>query len=926
MVDTPRSGATAESEEDAEDAGAVGLGPAPLVQGRERIRADIRARLFGGDDGERDTDPGASRAARPSLEREPERIGRFKVLKRLGAGGMGVVWSAYDPELDRNVAIKLLRPDLVGGTSGSSGTSRLQREAQAMARLNHPNVATVHEVGTHDEQVFVAMEYVDGGTLREWLQHDRDWREVLAKYIDAGEGLAAAHAAGIVHRDFKPDNVMLDKDGRVRVMDFGLSRTRDSNETVAGSLPRDVDPMATPLTATGALMGTPAYMAPEQHRGKPADERSDQFAFCVALYEGLCGVRPFAGTTYPELVRNVLAGTLRPTPSQMKAPRRVLAAIQRGLAVDPAERHESMAALLRALRADPGVAWRRGAIAVGLMGAASVVTWVAIVDNTVPADACANERDRLAGIWDADRAAAVESALLQSGTRYAEPVWKSTQRLLDRYADDWASAAQELCASRLVAADPEAKPYEQRERCLEARRSELGQLVELLTRNEEGLALEAVQAAATLSGVAACADPQQLQAWSVRRDAESQDALGKARERLGLAKAEGALGRYDAAIDGAQQVVDAAQKLDDPALAAAGLLVRGQFLERAGRIPDAEASLREAVKQAEIAGDHGTRALALIRLVYVVGAEQERVAEARALGADAAAVLRVIGADKLLAAKLELNLGAVAKAADEYDVALEHYQRALDAHLELFGPEHPETARAFANIGSTLSRLEQEDRAEPYLLQALEGFESTLGPEHPHVGVVLNNLGNNYARVHQYDRAIPYLRRALALREKVLGPEHNRVASTQYNLGTALLNTQQYGEAQKLLQEAVDGLASSPGEHDRLPVYWLRLGMCQLLTGDRAAARTVLEKTILALRDAGDRTSVHIRSAHYHLALALLAEDPQRARKLAEDGIEMADDRERVTEEDVPGEDANDFAALLWLLDSMALLGHGSTQ
>jgi tetratricopeptide (TPR) repeat protein len=920
MVDTPRSGAAA--EEEPEDAADVALGPAPRVAGRERIRADIRARLFGDDPSTRDTDPGADQTLRQPAGRDPDRIGRFRILDRVGAGGMGVVFSAYDPELDRKVAIKLLRPDLVASTSGSSGTSRLQREAQAMARLNHPNVATVHEVGAHEDQVFVAMEYVDGGTLRQWLEGGHGWREVLAKYIDAGAGLAAAHAAGIVHRDFKPDNVMLDREGRVRVMDFGLSRARDPADdarTVPSPMPRDVGPMATPLTQTGALMGTPAYMAPEQHRSRPADERSDQFAFCVALFEGLCGVRPFPGTTYPALVGNVLAGNVRAVPTQVRVPRHVTAAIHKGLSVDPAARHESMQALLAALRADPGRWWRRGAVAVGLMGMASAATWVAVRDAPRPADACASERDRLAGVWDEARSAEVEAALLGTRTAYAGPVWQSTRRLLDEYAQAWVGAAQELCAARWVAADPQSKAFEQRQRCLDARRSELGQLVELLTRSEEGVVLEAAQAAATLSGVAACSDPQQLQAWSVRRDAGSKEALAEARERLGLAQAEGALGRYDVAIADAQEVVDAARELDDPALGAAGLLVRGQFLERAGQIAEAEASLREAVRQAEIASDHGTRALALIRLVYVVGAEQERVAEARALGADASAVLRVIGANELLAAKLELNLGAVAKAADEYDVAFEHYRRALDAHLELFGPEHPETARAYANIGSTLSRLGRADDAEPYLLRALEGFERTLGPEHPHVGVVLNNLGNNYARAVRYDDAIPYLRRALALREKVLGPEHNRVASTQYNLGTALLHTGRYDEARELLQQAANGLADASPDHDRLPVYWLRLGISQLSTGDVTTGRATLDRAVVAFRDAGDHASVHVRLAYYHLALSLTVDDPKRARRLAEAGLEMASDRERVTEDEVLGQGPAEFEALLWLLDSLEL-------
>ena len=916
MVDTP-----------ADDVGDVELGPAPRVQGRERIRAGIRAKLFGdGDPSMEDTDVGDSPPGRSGSHGEdPERIGRFKVLKRLGSGGMGVVYSAYDPELDRKVAIKLLRPDLIAGLQGSSGTSRLQREAQAMARLNHPHVATVHEVGTHEEQVFVAMEFVDGGTLREWLETERPHAEVLTKYIDAGSGLAAAHAAGIVHRDFKPDNVMIDREGRVRVMDFGLSRAHGVGEldgTAEGSsttLPRDIDPMATPLTETGAIMGTPAYMAPEQHQGRAADERSDQFTFCVSLYEGLCGVRPFEGKTYPELVANVVAGKIRPAPSGV--PRRLLGVIERGLAVDPAERYPSMDDLLAELRADPARVWRIGGVVAALMAVASGVTWAATRDESaVSADACADQHEQLAGIWDAQRAEAVHAALLATGATYAEPVWTSTQRLLDRYAQEWAGASEELCAARLVAADPDEVGYVRRRRCLDARKAELGQLVELLTGDGEALALQAVHAAVTLSEVTGCADAQKLQSWSVREDAASTEAHVKVREDLARAKASGALGQYKEAIEIASAATEAARGLDDPAVMAEGLLVRGQYLERAGRIEEAEASLRDAVRQAEIGGDHVTRALALIRLVYVVGAESQRVAEARALGADAAAVLRVVGADRLLAAKLDMNLGAVAKVVEEYEVAIEHYRRALDANLELFGPDHPETARAYANLGSPLSRLERPDEAEEYLLRGLESFKKTLGPDHPNVAIVLNNLGNNKARNDRFEEAIPYLKEALRIRESTLGPDHNRVASTRYNLGKVLFNAGRFEESKPVLVAAAAGMREASPNDPRMPVYLVHQGVAQLFTGETEAGRAALREAIIGFRDRGDRQGIHVRTAHYHLAASLLVDNPREARRLTEIGLEMAGDLERNNKGFAAQSDVERFGGLLWLLDANEML------
>src|SRR3954469_19947733 len=205
----------------------------------------------------------------------------------LGRGGMGVVLSAYDPLLDRRVALKLLRPGAFPGVSEQEGRARLQREAQAMARLAHPNVVAVHDVGTVGEQLFIAMEYVDGQTLTAWRSSaERDWRAIVLMYLGAGSGLQAAHAAGMVHRDFKPDNVLIGSDGRPRVGDFGLVSVTRASEGAATT--------EAGTTRHGAIMGTPGYMSPEQVRGEPSDAQSDQFSFCVALYEALYGQRPFA--------------------------------------------------------------------------------------------------------------------------------------------------------------------------------------------------------------------------------------------------------------------------------------------------------------------------------------------------------------------------------------------------------------------------------------------------------------------------------------------------------------------------------------------------------------------------------------------------------------------------------------------------------
>jgi serine/threonine protein kinase/Tol biopolymer transport system component len=275
-------------------------------------------------------------------------VGRYTVLEHVGRGAMGVVYAARDPDLDRKVALKLIRADH-GAPDGEASRSRLLREAQAMARLSHPNVITVYVVGSHESEVFIAMELVSGGTLSEWLRAaPRSWREIVRAFREAGEGLSAAHTAGLVHRDFKPDNVLVRGDGRFCVGDFGLARASGDGSDGALDATTPPRPLDQRLTRSDAVVGTPAYMAPEQARGNAADARSDQFSFCVALYEALFGVRPFAGLTLLERLIAITAGPASP-PRRTRVPRHILRALNRGLAADPDARFPTMAALLVAL-------------------------------------------------------------------------------------------------------------------------------------------------------------------------------------------------------------------------------------------------------------------------------------------------------------------------------------------------------------------------------------------------------------------------------------------------------------------------------------------------------------------------------------------------------------------------------------------------
>jgi serine/threonine-protein kinase len=307
---------------------------------------DPAATVAGG--GADETIAGAPETAAEPLE--ARFIGHFAVLRKLGEGGMGVVYAAYDERLERRVALKLIHGD---------DPVRLMREAQALARVSHPNVVQIYEVGAYADRVFVAMEYVEGPSLAEWLAEPRDIGAVLEVFVQAGRGLEAAHARGLVHRDFKPGNVIVGADGRARVLDFGLARADDRREEavpadISAARTTDANLLSSPLTRTGSLLGTPAYMSPEQFLGVPVDARSDQFSFCVALYEALYDRRPFAGATMPELMAAVTHGEVELPPPRPELAETIPAAVLRGLVAEPDRRWPTMTELVDVLDAARG--------------------------------------------------------------------------------------------------------------------------------------------------------------------------------------------------------------------------------------------------------------------------------------------------------------------------------------------------------------------------------------------------------------------------------------------------------------------------------------------------------------------------------------------------------------------------------------------
>ncbi|MBL8946569.1 MAG: serine/threonine protein kinase, partial [Myxococcales bacterium] len=426
---------------------------------------------------------------------EPVRIGRFVVLERIGEGGMGVVYSAYDDALERKVAIKLVRPQL----ESDDGQRRIRREAQAAARLSHPNVVTVYEIGEHAGRVFVAMEFVRGRTLRQWLAAaPRPWQGIVDVFVDAGRGLQAAHAAGLVHRDFKPDNVMIDDDehggrGRVRVLDFGVARRVGAASAATGGVASTESEVTG--TDAGRIVGTPAYMAPEQLAGELADARSDQYAFCLSLWLALFGESPFED----DAARRT--GLVRSPSRPHRVPARVRSVLERGLAFRAEDRHSSMQAVIAGLVAARRRRWRWAAAA-----AATLICGIAIAGwwRRAPSE-CERAAAQLDDVWS-------DAARGRIAARVGPDAWSSVEPALAAHVEAWREAHAAAC--RDAVDGPDAL---QQRRCLAADAEAVRGVLAAL----EGSGLEAEAGAlAAVRGwesPESCLEPDALRRWADRQ-------------------------------------------------------------------------------------------------------------------------------------------------------------------------------------------------------------------------------------------------------------------------------------------------------------------------------------------------------------------------------------------------------------------------
>jgi eukaryotic-like serine/threonine-protein kinase len=783
------------------------------------------------------TDPGkatATHGSRPgtsSVSEEHPRllpqIGKYTVLGVLGRGGMGLVYKGYDSDLDRRVAIKVFhRQGTADDSQARAIQARAMREAQALAKLSHPNIVAVHEVGTFEQQNFIVMEYVKGGTLREMLRARPPYAQVIDVFVQIGRALAAAHYAGIIHRDLKPENVVVDADGHPQVLDFGLARAADMVEIERSSRnhtspPRDSAQMVT-LTSPGDLIGTPAYMAPEQLLRERACERSDQYAFCVSLYEALYGERPFVAATVDALRVAVLSGAIpQPAKPAYPVPAYLRAALLRGLSFAREERFPSMDALVAVIVAGERRRKLHRILAGGLglaalTGAAAGLLWLS---GGSQAGTCQVEPPPI------DRPAQVrlERAMLAGGDDFAGHGLAQLRRTLEHQRVDLAAAHQQLCAHRH---DWSITTREAADACLEEAQWSLAALTDALTDASPATTRLAADASAELPAAASCLDPAAL----ARRPPTPTDPDARARSaavRRALARARvlltlGETTRAQALSEQLLAVAPAAH--EDHLLAAAHedhllaeiQLLRGLAIAQGGDPRRAESVLQEATRQAAEVGAEPLLVDGLCALTRVAGeqsiAQPTRREEALLRGELALALAVHLGpAGQRRRAEALRELARVHLAHAELKPAERRLREAVALLEAELAPDHPAVLAAVGELAQVLARSEPGPVPLRLATRVVFSRREGRGANHPSTATALYELANIQSALGELDTAATTHREALQIRETVLGERHPDVARSLAALGLVARARGQLVDAEQWLARSLAGFERAYG-------------------------------------------------------------------------------------------------------------------
>lgn len=727
-------------------------------------------------------------------------LGRYQILSVAGTGGMGRVYAAFDPQLDRRVALKVV----LGSVTGRH-RERAAREAKALARVAHPNVVAIHEVSEHEGQLLIAMEYVRGRTLKSWMaelppSESRTWLlDALDVLLQAGRGLSAAHDANLVHRDFKPSNVLVGDDGRVQVVDFGLARdvgvqvsnaTRESTGSDSSS--------GEQLTKTGVVVGTPAYMAPEQAAGRPLDVRTDQYAFCVTAWELLFGVRPSTD------------GALRPETSVV--PSELAKALRRGLSTRPSARFPNMSPLLQQLDTERDEILRQDRrrssrwwllpVAAGVAG-----TWAWVSPRT---DLCADAGSEMDELWGPSRSQSLRQVFLDSKLAYAESDWTRVAGTVDQFVSDWTSVNRNTCEA--VQEESNLPTAAGTLGCLAQRRRALSAYLEVVGEGSPKALARAVLGAQQLPGASLCAEADFVLHGFEAPKGSNEVEVAEIRDALARAAALRKAGQFSRAKDLLTEHASRVEDLGFPPLS------QDYALERAA-IPaattDAFATNEHLLLEAYVGASRANR-----RAVAVDAAS--RLSSALTFRGEVDAGrrwLRLADPDGQasfspeLRSRLLSQRGSILAMMGDFDGAIAAHTRAVSADERRLGEDAPGLVGPLTQLGWALTDAGRFSEAETILERAVVSAR-TLGENHPAIGLVLHQQYRVATRLRQVERAQSLAEEQLSIFRATYGETHTATASALGNVGAAARLRGQNTYALELLQ-AADEIYETAGDFSR---------------------------------------------------------------------------------------------------------------
>ena len=801
--------------------------------------------------------------------RSGDRLGRYLIGALLGEGAMGAVYVAQDPELNRRVAIKVLRTDARLGIGKGELQARLLREAQAMARLSHPNVVSVFEAAEVQGQLFVAMELIEGGTLRSWLrERPRALDEILDVFIAAGRGLVAAHGAGIVHRDFKPDNVLIGRDGRVRVSDFGLARsTQDLSPpgpaitpappphgASAPPLASQLPPFTSPTRLLSEMVGTPAYMSPEQLAGGSIDARSDVFSFCATLFEAVYRSLPFPARTLKELRAHHRSGPARAQANV--APPWLRELLESGLRAEPGDRPATLAALLERLEsARRGEAraveartrrWRNGgAAALALALLAGLWFTRARLDARA---ACAEGARRIDGAWSLARRQQISEAFHQTHLVYADDAFSRVAAALDRFAASWPQAYEAACELGIGKSEEASQAY-LRMACLSEQLASVEARSELFVHADAKLVEDAAAMASAFEEPEQCALGIALSAPPL--SASLRPAVERLRADLARVKALGEADHLDEARALVQRAVSDARALPFRPVLAEALLAQGEI---AMDSYDPNSAITAATDAAFVAegSRHDVIAVRAWTLALRETAALALFEKGRELERHARAALERIGGDDLLMAELETAMGFLLTTVGKAEEALA-MEVSARAHYRKTGRVDRFSSWLLNDEASALFVLGRYADSADGFERAVELKEKLLGPSHPDVGFGLSNLGSALTALGNYREAGVALARAHAIFAHALPDDHFAFLALSVNEGDLALAQGDAAAALAAYQHALT-VAEHNGQLPNPNTLEARLGLgrSQLALGRTREAIETLEQAMPAQESAVD--------------------------------------------------------------------------